>query len=397
MIDVVISILAFVAVLSVVVFVHELGHYQVARWCGVKVDAFSIGFGPELAAWTSKAGVRWRIGALPLGGYVKFTGDENAASSPLGNTTPSGVNKASGLFHDQSVLVRSAVTVAGPLFNFIFSIAVFAAFFGFMGETYQRPVVAVIEPGSAAVAAGLKVGDEITSFNGKPIHAIQDLRAEIAVSGYKTIQLGVLRNDEAILVSARPGVTETETPFGDKESQGRLGIGFSGDPSTVETKTYNPISAVGRGIERTGQIITMQVDFIAALIRGAISPGHMSGPLGIGQIAGKVAENGAAAAGPEASGGQVAKTVFLSLVELAAVLSIAIGFMNLLPLPVLDGGHLVFYAAEALRGRPVPDAFRDLSFKAGLACLLMLFVFVTFQDIERLGLFRLLEAGAVAG
>jgi regulator of sigma E protease len=392
-----ISIAAFIAVLSVVVFVHELGHYQVARWCGVKVEAFSIGFGPELLAWTNKDGERWRISALPLGGYVMFAGDRNAASSPQAGSTRSGVNKASGFLNDQSVWVRMAVTAAGPVFNFIFAIGVFAAFFAIIGEHYRLPVVGTLQPGGAAVTAGLQSGDRIVSIDGQTMRSSNDVRQTIAVSGAKQVTIAVERAGSPAEFEVTPKVVDRPTPFGDMEKQGLLGITFSTDPANVLHERYNPVEAVGRGVQQTGQIIDMQLDFIAALFRGGVSPGHLSGPLGIGQMSGKIAENSADSAGPDATPGQVAASVAMGLVQLAAVLSIAIGFMNLLPLPMLDGGHLVFYAYEAVRGRPLPEVVRETSMKVGIACLLMLFVFVTFQDLERLGLFRVLEGAARAG
>jgi regulator of sigma E protease len=395
--SVLISVATFVVVLSIVVFVHELGHYQVARWCGVKVDSFSIGFGPELIGWTNKHNERWKICALPLGGYVMFAGDTNAASSPQGTSTRSGVNKATGFLNDQSVWVRMAVTAAGPVFNFIFAIGVFALLFSILGHQYQRPIVGTLLPNGAAMAGGLQVGDEIVSIDGAAMQSSDDVRQMIAVSGAKLVTITIKRNDETLNLPVTPQVADRETPFGDMEKQGLLGITFSPDPSTIVEERYNPIEAVGRGIQRTGQIIDMQVDFIAALLRGGVSPGHMSGPLGIGQISGKIAQNSADSVGPDASAGKVAQAVVLGLVQLAAVLSIAIGFMNLMPLPMLDGGHLMFYVYEAVRGKPLPDVVRENSMKVGVACLLMLFVFVTFQDIDRLGLFRMLEGVTRAG
>lgn len=389
------SLLAFVAVLSVVVFVHEFGHYQVARWCRVKVDSFSMGFGPELFAWTARDGVRWRIGALPLGGYVKFAGDKDASS--LTGSVDGPEARAEGLFHAQSVGVRSAVTLAGPMANFIFAIAVFAVFFTAFGETFQRPVVVEVSAASAAERAGLRAGDEVVSVDGARIESVQDLQRLVITAGGQPLDLGVLRDGARVDLTATPDVVQRETPFGDMESQGALGISLGGGQETVTRKRYNPLEATGRAVEKTGEILSMQVKFIAALVRGAMSPGHLSGPLGIGQISGAVAEQSAEAAGPQASPAAVAGAVALGLVELAAVLSIAIGFINLMPIPILDGGHLVFYAAEALRGRPVPVAVQEFSYKAGLVAVLSLFVFATVQDLDRIGLFNALKGMGGAG
>ena len=393
--SILIGVASFVTVLSVVVFVHEYGHFQVARWFKVKVDSFSIGFGPELLAFTSKAGIRWRLGALPLGGYVKFTGDKDEASTPDFSLPPA--DKSSGLLHAQPVGVRAAVVAAGPAANFVFAIFIFAMFYGILGETVQRPVISGVQDGGAAAQAGLRAGDEVVAINGAKIDDFKDLQNTIMVSGGQEVRLSVLRGTEILPLVATPKIVARETPFGDMETQGLLGIETQFTEKTVEFRRYNPIEAVWRACEQTWTVINTQINFITALVRGGMSAGHLSGPLGIGQIAGKVTENGIEGAGPDAGPLKVAQSVATSLIQLMAVLSISIGFMNLLPLPVLDGGHLVFYAAEALRGKPVPEKVQEVSFKIGLACILSLFVFATFQDLDRAGLFNMLKGVGAAG
>lgn len=389
------SVASFVVVLSIVVFVHEFGHFQVARWFKVKVDSFSIGFGPEILARTSKAGIRWRLSALPLGGYVKFTGDKDEASTPDFNAPPA--DKSSGLLHAQPVGVRAAVVAAGPAANFIFAIFIYWLLFGSIGETIQKPVVSLVDPKGAAAEAGIRVGDEIVNIDGQSISSFTQLQSKIVVAGKQPLNITVKRGDERITVVATPKVVQRETPFGDMESQGALGIGASGTADTIVQVRYSPIEAAGRAVDQTVRVVNTQINFIKALFRGGMSAGHLSGPLGIGQIAGKVTSNSIEGAGPDASASKVAQSVFLGLVQLMAVLSISIGFMNLLPLPVLDGGHLVFYAAEALRGKPVPEKVQAISFRVGLACILSLFVFATFQDLDRVGLFNLLKGAGAAG
>jgi regulator of sigma E protease len=390
-----IGIASFVTVLSVVVFVHEFGHFQVARWFKVKVDSFSIGFGPELFARTSKDGIRWRLSALPLGGYVKFTGDKDEASTPDFSLPPA--DRSSGLLHAQPVGIRAAVVAAGPAANFLFSIVIFALFYGFLGETVQRPVISAVLPDGAAAAAGMKAGDEVININGAKVDDFKDLQTAVMVSGGQTMQIVVKRGDATIPLTATPKIVARETPFGDMETQGLLGIETRFTERTIERRTYNPVQAIGRACEQTWNVVTTQVDFVTALVRGGMSAGHLSGPLGIGQIAGKVTENGIDGAGPDATPLKVAESVAVSLIQLMAVLSISIGFMNLLPLPVLDGGHLVFYAAEALRGKPVPEKVQAVSFRIGLVCILSLFVFATFQDLDRVGLFNMLKGIGAAG
>jgi regulator of sigma E protease len=389
------SVLAFIAVLSVVVFVHEYGHFQVARWFKVKVDTFSIGFGPQLFAWTSKAGIRWTLSALPLGGYVKFTGDTDEAGTPDAERTPGPVS--TGLYADQPVGVRAAVAAAGPFANFLFAIVIFTLFYLSLGETIQRPVIDQVQPGGAAAAAGFKPGDEIKSIDGRPIASYRDVQRIVVTAGGRELTVVVARGGERVTLTPTPQVVRKETPFGDMESQGQLGIAARPTPETVVQVRHDPVSALVRGARQTWTILETQVQFISALVRGAMSPGHLSGPLGIGQISGKVAQDSMDGAGPDASAMEVARSLVLGLVELAAVLSIAVGFMNLLPVPMLDGGHLVFYAAEAVRGKPVPAKVQAVGYRVGLACVLMLFVFATVQDLDRIGLFNALKGAGVTG
>jgi regulator of sigma E protease len=393
--SILISVASFVVVLSIVVFVHELGHFQVARWFKVKVDSFSIGFGPEVFARTSKAGIRWRLSALPLGGYVKFTGDKDEASTPDFSAPPA--DKSSGLLHAQPVGVRAAVVAAGPAANFVFAILIYSLLFGFGGETIQKPLITAVQAGGAAAQAGMLAGDEIVAIDGKKVDNFRDLQGTVMVSGGQELNFMVKRGNSTIAIKATPDVIARKTPFGDMETQGVLGIGAEYSAKTVEHRKYNPFQAVGRACDQTWTVINTQVNFIKALIRGGMSPGHLSGPLGIGQIAGKVTQNSIEGAGPDANALKVAESIAFGLVQLMAVLSISIGFMNLLPLPVLDGGHLVFYAAEALRGKPVPEKVQAVSFRVGLACILSLFVFATFQDLDRVGLFHMLKGIGAAG
>jgi regulator of sigma E protease len=393
--DIVIGIASFTFVLSVVVFVHEFGHFQVARWFNVRVDSFSIGFGPEIFARTSKSGIRWRLSLLPLGGYVKFTGDKDEASTP--DFSQPAADKSSGLLHAQPVGIRAAVVAAGPAANFLFAIVVFAAIFGFAGEGVQKPMVTGVVPNGAAAQAGIQAGDEIIEIDGRKIDKFTQLQSTIFVSGGRDLRMVVLRDGQRLSITARPNIVSVKTPFGDMEKQGLLGIETRLTRESYQVRHYNPVQALGRGAEQTWNVVTTQVDFIAALLRGGMSAGHLSGPLGIGQIAGKVTQGSIDNAGPDASTFKIAESVTLGLVQLMAVLSVSIGFMNLLPLPVLDGGHLVFYAAEAARGRPVPEKIQTISFKFGLACILSLFVFATVQDLDRAGLFQMLKGVVATG
>ena len=393
------SAASFVVVLSAVVFVHEFGHFQVAKWLGVKIDQFSLGFGPKIMGWKDKDNVEWRIGAYPLGGYVKFAGDKDGSSFPEESYAEAEKEEArkSGHFHYMPVWVRAAVAAAGPVSNFLFSIAVFAILLLSFGEIVQKPVIEAVNANSAAMKAGLVKGDKILAINGEKLDSVQDLQRNILTSGGEKLKLEIERNNQRNFLDVTPDIVERETPFGDKETQGALGVALSNNPEYFSNVRYNPIAAVGKATEKTGQIITTQVKFIGALVRGAMSPGHLSGPLGIGQSAGMVAKNSIRSAGSDASVIVKIESLALGLVQLACVLSVAIGFMNLLPLPILDGGHLVFYAFEALRGKPVPQSVQIVSYKVGFACLMMLFVFATFQDIERTGILKGIHSIVSAG
>lgn len=384
-IDLITAVFSFVAVLSVVVFVHEFGHFQVAKWLGVSIDQFSIGFGKKILSWIDREGVEWRISALPLGGYVKFTGDKDATSFP--DESYAGADKEGSLFHNKPVWVRAAVAAAGPFSNFIFSIFVFAAFLFIAGENFQRPVIAFIEPNSAAAQSGLKIGDEIKAVNGENINSVADVQSAVLPAAGVKLDLSIARNNQLIHIFATPKLVARETPFGDKQDQGALGIGLSNDPKYENKVKYGPIASVSRASEKTWQIIVLQVKSIEALVRGGLSVGHLSGPIGIAQSAGMVTKASIADAGSHATFMKKTESVVLGLIKLASFLSIAIGFMNLLPLPILDGGHLVFYAFEAIRGKPVPQSIQEASYRVGFAFLMALFLFATFQDLARTEIF----------
>lgn len=391
-INILIGLGSFIAVLSLVVFVHEYGHYRMAKSLKVAIEKFSIGFGPQLFARTAKDGVVWRIGALPLGGYVKFSGDLDESSFGSQEITQEAKDK--NYYYAKPVWVRALVSAAGPFANFIFAILVFSMFYVGFGETFQKPYVANILADGAAAQSQLRQGDVILAVNGKEMRGTQDVRTTIITAGGQPIQLKVKREDAEIIVPITPKIVERETPFGDMESQGAIGIEMGGRKEDVIHVSYNPAEAMGRSIERCGEIVSVQIKFIGALFRGAMSPGHLSGPLGIAQTAGKVANDSIDGMAENATALEMLGTLALRLIELAAFLSIAVGFMNLLPMPILDGGHLVFYAIEAIRGKPVSETIQVISYKVGFACLMMLFFFATFQDLDRFGIFNGLKAVA---
>jgi len=396
------TLLPFLVVLGVVVFVHEFGHFQVARWLGIKIEAFSLGFGPQVVGWTSKMGVQWKISALPLGGYVKFVGDKDeSGAAPVHNQRDERgriiINDASGLFHQAPVWKRALVVFAGPAFNFIFAILAFGALYATQPEVVMLPKVGAVQVNSPAQEAGFKPGDLVLTADGRKIHSFQELGLTVMLSANKTIDFSVDRGGEIISLAATPVKEKLATGFGDdKQNQGRLGVEWTGSRDDVLFVSRNPVEALGRGVRQSWVIIDTTGRFVVALAQGRVSVGFLSGPLGMGQMAGKVTEQGLNNTPPETPLIQKLADVFLVLTSFAAVLSVSVGLINLVPLPVLDGGHLAFYAIEAARGgRQVSEKAQAISYKVGLAGILTLFAVSTFADLDRLGLFRLID-GAVS-
>jgi regulator of sigma E protease len=376
---------SFVLVLSVVVFVHEFGHFQVARWRGVAIDTFSIGFGKTLLGWRDKQGVQWKVGALPLGGYVKFADDADAMSSAprekIEDPEAFAEARAKGLFHAQPLSTRSMVVAAGPLTNFLFSILAFSLIAFVVGrdatDYASAPArVAAVSAGSAAAAAGLQPGDIIRAANGQSITTFAELQTVVAASPGQVLALQVERDGALTAISA--------TPTGN----GNRGIlGVSGPLVPIEERVivrYGPLSALAAGAANTWDIVAKTGAYIGAIFAGRESGDQIAGPLGIINVSGQVATS--ALNGPD-DGGIAARIglLALSLLSLAAVLSVAVGIVNLLPIPILDGGHLLFYAIEAVRGgKPLPASAQEWAYRAGFAVMASLFLFATWNDITRL-------------
>lgn len=363
-------IIPFVVVLTIIVFVHELGHYSVARWCGVKVEVFSIGFGPELFGWYDKHNTRWKISAVPLGGYVKFFGDADAAST----TDTSAVSAMSAedrkvSFHHKSLGQRAAIVFAGPAINFIFAIFIYAALFSLVGQPFTPPVVGDVVPGSAAQNAGLRAGDRILTADGTEIQRFEELRAYVALRAETPIMLRVLRDGGEIGLTVVPLRVDVPDGSGGTQKLGQIGIRTSG----VDFVRHDPGTAVVQAVRETWLVVANTFTYLGRIINGKESGDQLSGPLGIAKIS-----------------GDVAKSSWLGLVSLMATLSVAIGLINLFPVPMLDGGHLVFYAYEAVRGRPLGERAQDYSFRIGFALVMSLFLFATWNDLNRLPIFNFL-------
>lgn len=381
-----VTVLSFVVVLSVVVFVHEYGHFQAARWCKVAIDTFSIGFGRTLLGWHDKNGVHWKVGALPLGGYVKFQDDADPASSkPAGgdyeDPAKLAADRQRGLFHAQPVGARAFVVVAGPVTNFLFAIAAFATIGLIMGRDVtqydQLPArLGDLAPNSAAATAGLQRGDQITAIDGRPVSSFRAFRDVVAASPDKPLALTLNRQGQTLAVSITP---KREIVNG--EPVGRIGAAALVLREERVIEAMNPVEAVGFGMAQTWRIIALHGDFFAKLLSPNPPTDQLSGPIGILDQTGKVAN--AAIAGDKTMLERIGDLAVM-LLGWAALLSVAVGIVNLLPIPMLDGGHLVFYAVEAVRGKRLGERAQEWSFRAGLGVLLLIFVFATWNDLSRI-------------
>ncbi|WP_417693018.1 RIP metalloprotease RseP [Roseibium sp.] len=367
--DIVVGYLVpFLFVLTIVVFFHELGHFLVARWCGVKVNVFSVGFGRELFGWNDRAGTRWRLSLIPLGGYVKFAGDENAASVPdKDHLAAMSEEDRAGAFVTKSVGQRAAVVAAGPIANFILAIFIFSAIFLSFGKVITTPLVDTVQPGSAAEAGGLLSGDLILSVNGDEIEAFSDLQRVVSISADVPLDLAVERDGKVVDLSVTPKLREFRDNFGNVQRIGLLGVSRSPDAEDMKVKTYGPVEAVVAGTQETWFIAARTLSYIGGVLTGREAADQLGGPIRVAQVSGQVATQG-----------------LMPLFSLAAVLSVSIGLINLMPVPMLDGGHLIYYLAEAARGKPLSEKVQDIGFRIGLAIVLLLMVFATWNDVLHL-------------
>jgi regulator of sigma E protease len=357
-------VVPFLFVLTVVVFFHELGHFLVARWCGVRVMVFSVGFGPELFGFNDRHGTRWKVCAIPLGGYVKFFGDENAASVPdqeaLGEMSEA--DKSVSFFH-KPVSQRAAIVAAGPIANFLLAIVIFAAVFTFYGKQAAPARVETVQPASAAQVAGFQPGDLIVSIDRRKVETFTDMQRIVSTAAGQTLKIEVDRGGVRTTLQATPAMTELKDNFGNVHRIGVLGITGAREPP----QRVNPLTAVKLGVEETWFVVERTLSYIGGVVTGRESADQLGGPIRIAQVSGQVATAG-----------------FVALIHLAAVLSISIGLLNLFPIPLLDGGHLMFYAIEALRGRPLSDRAQEYGFRFGLAVVLLLMIFATYNDLLHL-------------
>jgi regulator of sigma E protease len=358
----------FLFVLTIVVFFHELGHFLVARWAGVKVLTFSLGFGPELAGFNDRHGTRWKISAIPLGGYVKFFGDESEASTPSSETLSAMTEEErAGSFHHKKVGPRAAIVAAGPIANFLLAIVIFTCLFTFFGKPSTTARVDKVEAGSAADKAGFQAGDIVTSIDGKAIGSFSEMQRIVGTRAGEQLSFTIKRGDSSLQIQGTPQLREVKDSFGNVHRLGVLGITRATNPGDVVTERVDPATALWLGVKETWFVVERTMAYIGGVFTGREAADQVGGPIRIAQISGQVATIGVAA-----------------LVHLAAVLSISIGLLNLFPVPLLDGGHLLFYAVEAVRGRPLSDRAQEMGFRIGLGLVLMLMVFATYNDILHL-------------
>ncbi|MEO6224999.1 MAG: RIP metalloprotease RseP [Sphingomicrobium sp.] len=360
-------LIAFVCALGPLVFFHEFGHYSVARLFGIPAETFSIGFGRALVGWTDRQGTRWKIGWLPLGGYVKFVGDMNPASAGVDDTLSAQDRERA--FQFRPVWQRFLVVLAGPAANFLLAIIIFACFFMFVG-TPRTNVVGGVVAQSAAAQAGLRAGDRIVAIAGRGTPSFDEVFSVVAMRPNETVPIDVERGARRYRLNVHLGAEATDDGSGQKFQRGKLGVAST----TAIGAPVSPLQAVPMAVQYTGNLTRSIFDGLVQLVRGQVSPKQLGGPITIARVAGQGAELG-----------------ILPFVQLLALLSINLGFINLLPVPMLDGGHLAFYAVEAIQKRPLSERAMEWAFRGGLALILALVVFTTANDLGSLGLWDRLQ------
>ncbi|MFC4625288.1 RIP metalloprotease RseP [Daeguia caeni] len=359
------TIVPFLVVLTVVVFVHEMGHYLVGRWCGIGAQAFSIGFGPELIGFTDRHGTRWKLSAIPLGGYVKFIGDESATSSPVGvNHSRLSANERKRAFHTQPVWKRAATVFAGPAFNIILTVVIFSVFFALYGRVIADPLISGVQPDSPAQEAGFRPGDRFVSVDGEKIDTFADVQRIVSGRSGDVLNFTVERDGKLVELQATPKLVERTDALGNTIRIGVIGVETSQEVANFRHIEYGPLESVRQALIETGHIIVRTGAFFKRLAMGREDKCQLGGPVKIANMAGKAASHGIS-----------------WLVQLTAMLSIGIGLLNLFPLPPLDGGHLLFYLVEAIKGGPVSAGAQEWFYKFGFILVMGFMSFVLFNDL----------------
>lgn len=367
-------VIPFLAVLTVIVFVHEMGHYLVARWNGVAIQAFSIGFGRELVGWNDKHGTRWKISAIPLGGYVRFAGDMNASSMPDPNAPElRDPELAPHLFINKSVWQRIAIVVAGPVANVLLTFLILYALLLGYGRYTVPAVIGEVVAGSVAEAAGFQPGDRVLSVDGYVVRGFEDFQRYVATSPAREVVIEIERNDTSRVLHLVPEPVVIQDRFGNDQRIGRIGVSRDVEGADIELYRPGAFEAVGMTVEEIRFIIQRTAAFLGDFFVGRGDVEQLSGPVKVAKVSGEVATLGV-----------------IALINLMALLSLNIGIFNLLPIPMLDGGHLLYYLIEAVRGRPLSMRVQEMGFRFGFALVLALMVFTLFNDtvFDHFGILR---------
>ena len=396
LINVLFAVLPYVLIVGIVITVHELGHFLAAKAVGTKIDQFSIGFGKALFRRTDKSGVEWRLSMIPIGGFVRFAGDDNAASIPdqddlqamrrdlLDRVGPTELRR---YYHFKPLWQRAFISFAGPLANFLLSIAIFSILLGTLGQAIATPRVGAVFAGAPAQQAGFQVGDVIVRAAGRPVKSADEVKELIVLRSGVPVPFQVERGGVLVDLVATPRRGPVPDAIGRIHQLGVIGVAFKPLPGEARIQHYGPLEALQGGVKETAKVVTTTVFYLGRMIGGHETADQISGPLGMAQLSGalekQTAENSKDAASFIANGA-------LTLVVLVANISVGIGFLNLLPVPVLDGGHLLFYAYEALARRPLAAKVQAAGYRVGLALVLGLMLFATWNDLQRLHVFNFL-------
>ncbi len=364
--DILATLLPFLVTLTVLVFVHEMGHYLVARWRGVRIEVFSVGFGPEIVGWSDGHGTRWRISWIPFGGYVRFFGDMGPAGGRDEAVDAMTPEELAVTFQHKPLGHRAAIVAAGPLANFVLAIVLFAGLFSIVGQPFTSPVVSTVLPDSAASAAGLQAGDRILRIRGTKIGRFEDIQRVVQIRPEVEMRLVIERDGAERVLTVTPRLVVETDRFGNEFKLGRLGI----QSTAIEYVKHDPARAVWYGFQETRNIIGQTFVALQQIANGTRGTDELAGPIGIARMSGQVAQVGLTAA-----------------IGFAAFLSVALGLINLFPIPVLDGGYLLFYGFEAVRGRPLSRRAQEYGLRFGFLVIIGLFVLVTFNDLNRTPLF----------
>ncbi len=389
-------VLPFLMVIGPVITVHEFGHFLAAKAVDTKIDQFAIGFGKPWARWVDKSGVEWRLGWAPFGGFVRFAGDDNAASVPDTDDLDAmraevlareGPEQLRRYYHFKPIWQRALISAAGPVANFLLAISIFAVMLMTLGEPIAPARVDAVTPNSPAARAGLLAGDIVTRVNGREVKTFQTVKQEILLRSGVPMQFQVNRAGQLMNVTVVPFRGDVVDDVGHKHQMGKIGVQFGFKPSEEHTRYYGPIDAVAAGTERTVDVVRTTVFYLGRMIAGQEKADQISGPLGMAQLSGDLAKEVAAGSPNVAS---FVANMGLTLLQLVATISVGIGFLNLMPIPVLDGGHLLFYAYEAVARRPLAAKVQAAGYRVGLALVLGLMLFATWNDLQRLRVFNFL-------